>query len=275
MSKNTLIEIPFEDWSKLRDLYINRKLESNSFNLIQNFIDWLNKDPSLKESIKIYSLNGDWSDGTFILCDHGCYIMPNTLADSQDRLLAALHCLYKKDVFMFYGSPLRIKPTIDKYITELGINKDSVNFHTVIWHHIELKKALEFQIDPPEGITLSPIREEDIDIVNRLWPHYHPGSELFVGRLIKFNQSIGAYDENGKLVAWCLLLPFGALGLLQVIDSHKRKGFGSLVVKAMAKINAEKGIETMAPVVKENAGSLAMFRSLGFQGIDKIFFCEF
>lgn len=39
----------------------------------------------------------------------------------------------------------------------------------------------------------------------------------------------------------------------------------------MAKMNAEKGVETMAPVVETNVASLAMFKSIGFQQIDKVF----
>ncbi|KAL7739961.1 hypothetical protein ACLKA6_013148 [Drosophila palustris] len=41
------------------------------------------------------------------------------------------------------------------------------------------------------------------------------------------NISIGACDADGKLIAWCLRLPLGSLGLLQVLESHKRLGLGS------------------------------------------------
>ncbi|XP_055917597.1 uncharacterized protein LOC129949901 [Eupeodes corollae] len=271
MEKNTLVEIPFEDWPKLRDLYVNRNLESNSFSMLRNIINWLNKDPSLEKSMKIYSLNGDWSDGTFILQDHKLYVMMNTLEESQERLLAALHCLDKKDPLVLSGCPLRITKSVEKYLADLGVPKESIQFSKTIWHHIELKQALEYNIDPPQGIILSALRKEDIDTINSHWPHRHPGSELFVGRLVNLSQNIGAFDESGKLIAWCLLLPIGALGLLQVRDEYKRKGFGSLMVKAMAKMQAEKGMETIAPVVEENSASRAMFRSLGFQEIDAVF----
>ncbi|XP_055920168.1 uncharacterized protein LOC129951846 [Eupeodes corollae] len=272
MNKNTLVEIPIEDWPKLRDLYAVRKLESNSYSLIQNYINWLNKDPSLKESVKIYSLNGDWSDGTFILDDpNPCYIKPNTLADSQDRLLTALQCFHKKENLIFLGCPVRIQKTIKTYLTSLGIKEESYNFVPTNWNHIEMEKALEFNLDPPQGITLSGVRIEDVDLINYHWPHNFPGSEKFVDRLVRLSQNIGAYDENGNLVAWCLVLPLGGLGLLQVLDSHKRKGLGSLVVKAMAKMNAEKGLETMAPVLDGNIASQTMFERLGFRKIQEIF----
>lgn len=271
---NSLVEIPIEDWPKLRDLYVNRKLESNSFNSIENFINWLQQDPSLKESIKIFSLNGDWSDGTFLLQDHSAYIMMNTLQDSQERLLEALHCLDKKQLLILAGCPLRVKNTIETYLLNLGIQKESFQFSTTIWHHIDQERALAFDTQPPSGITLSSLRIEDIETVNNLWPHRHPHSELFVGRLVRLSQNIGAYDNQGNLVAWCLTLPMGALGLLQVQESHKRMGLGSLMVKSMSKMNAEKGIETLAPVVEENAASRAMFRKIGFQEIDKVYWFQ-
>ncbi|XP_055918700.1 uncharacterized protein LOC129950806 [Eupeodes corollae] len=270
MRKNNLVEIPFEDWPKLRDLYVKRNLESNSFYLFQNIINWLNKDPSLEKSVKLYSLNGDWSDGTFILQDHKLYITMNTLEESQKRLLAALHCLDKKQPLIISGFPIRIKKAIETYLLDLGMKKEDFQFWPTIWHHIELKKALEFNIDPPKGVTLSAVRLEDIETINDHWPHRHFGSELFISRLVKLNHSIGAYNECGELIAWCLLQPTGALGLLQVRDDYKRKGLGSLLVRAMAKINAEKGIETMAAVVEENNASRAMFKSLGFVEIDRI-----
>lgn len=269
MSGNILVQIPIEDWPKLRDLYKDRKLEPSGFNLLQNFISWLQQDSSLKNAVKLYSLNSDWSDGTFILQDHKDYIYMNTLEDTQDRLLTALKCLDGNAQLVLSGFPLRIKKTVDNYLTSLGINKDSSFLSTTIWHHIDMKKALEFNTDPPDGLTLAPLRMENVDLINNSWPHRHPNSELFVGRLVRYGQNVGAFDEEENLVAWCLTLPLGSLGLLQVLETHKRKGLGSLMVRAMAKQYAEKGMETMAPVVESNVASLAMFKNIGFSQIDK------
>lgn len=69
-----------------------------------------------------------------------------------------------------------------------------------------MKTALNFNTEPPKGLTLSPLRIEDHELINTLWPHRHPNSELFVGRLVRYNQNVGAYDEKGNLAAWCLTL---------------------------------------------------------------------
>lgn len=66
-------------------------------------------------------------------------------------------------------------------------------------------------------------------------------------------------------------LPLGALGLLQVENTHKRKGFGSLVVKLLSKFLAENNIEVTAPVVVKNVASRSMFEKLGFKEVDKVY----
>lgn len=112
---------------------------------------------------------------------------------------------------------------------------------------------------------------EHVNTINDAWPYKHPGSDLMIGRLIHLNVNIGAFDEKGNLVAWCLLYPYTALGMLQVQESHKRQGLGGLLVRVMSKMNAKQGVVTFTGVSEENTPSRSLFKSLGFQVIDKIF----
>ena len=66
-------------------------------------------------------------------------------------------------------------------------------------------------------------------------------------------------------------LPIGALGVLHVLDSHRRLGLGSLMVRCLAKEISELGDEVLAPVIKENTVSRKMFEKLGFQKIDDLY----
>jgi len=113
---------------------------------------------------------------------------------------------------------------------------------------------------PPSGITLRKLEIEDAPYINEIWPHRSEGSVKFVENLIDYNISIGACDNNGKLVAWCLRwvcfqlhkairlhitfsscrLPMGSLGVLQVRETHKRLGLGSLMVRYMSKKISER-----------------------------------
>lgn len=57
------VEIEPEHWTKLRELYDSENYLTLS--TLQNYIRWSRNEP--KEDLKIYSLNGDWSDGTFVI----------------------------------------------------------------------------------------------------------------------------------------------------------------------------------------------------------------
>lgn len=64
---NKLVEIQTKNWLQLRNLYApNGPHTFLGYNLVDNYVRWLEKDSNLKNII-FYSLNGDWSDGTFIV----------------------------------------------------------------------------------------------------------------------------------------------------------------------------------------------------------------
>lgn len=62
-----LVEIPVADWPALRDLYKEDWPRNHvGYYTLDNFIRWVNLDPNIKH-LKVLSLNGDWSDGTFVI----------------------------------------------------------------------------------------------------------------------------------------------------------------------------------------------------------------
>jgi ribosomal protein S18 acetylase RimI-like enzyme len=120
----------------------------------------------------------------------------------------------------------------------------------------------------PGNITLKPLSEENAEIVDDEWPNKHIGSLFFVKRLIAWNQNIGAFNEEGELMGWCLRLQAGPLGALQVREKFMRRGIGSLVTIAMCKILANEGLDTFALVGTQNIASQTMFSRLGFERKD-------
>lgn len=65
--QNQLVEIPHEELSILRDMYLKDWPNNlNGYYTIDNFIRWLEKESNIK-NLKFYSLNGDYSDGTFLI----------------------------------------------------------------------------------------------------------------------------------------------------------------------------------------------------------------
>jgi len=63
---HSLVEIPPRDWNILLDLYSEKRSEPTGYNTINNFIQWIKKEPDME--LKCFSLDGEWlSDGTFII----------------------------------------------------------------------------------------------------------------------------------------------------------------------------------------------------------------
>ncbi|XP_055375841.1 uncharacterized protein LOC129608383 [Condylostylus longicornis] len=269
-SLDQLVEIEQNDWPILRDLYkIEWPKHHIAFNIIQNYINWFQKDPNVKY-IKVYSLNGDWSDGTFVIVDR--YIVPFcTLNKNLNRLTTALNLLDKSIPYYLYGYVERVAPAAKKYYE---INNWIYDKHVcnTIWYRKKNNNKLEFEIKIPDHLILKPLQENDAIIVNNVWPHRHPGSLNAIKRLIRYNESLGIFrKDNDELIAWCLRLTLGSPGSLQVKDEYKRQGLGILLAKAMSNILMNLGMEIVAPVVEENVASKKMFESLDLQKVDMIY----
>lgn len=66
-AENKLVEVYENDWIDLRNLY-RAQWPKNivTYYILDNFIGWVKQQPGFKH-LHVYSLNGDWTDGTFAL----------------------------------------------------------------------------------------------------------------------------------------------------------------------------------------------------------------
>ncbi|XP_062138697.1 uncharacterized protein LOC133847559 [Drosophila sulfurigaster albostrigata] len=275
LDADCLLEISPNEWPTLQNLYASKKTESIGYNLIKNYIEWIDKKLNL--DVKCFTLDEDWrKDGTFIMiAKHGGildYVYFNTLCDDLDRLIRLLHAFttQTKASLNLYGYGQRLKPAVDDCIKKLGPKKFHESVETA-WYKASKELVATFSTETPPGITLRKLEIEDAETVNELWPHHDKGTIKFVKHVIKNDLTIAACDSNGKLLAWCLRLPLGSLGLLQVLSSQKRLGLGSLMVRVLSKKIAEQNLDVFAPVVTENTPSRRMFEKLGFEKIDDIY----
>ncbi|KAL9929049.1 uncharacterized protein ACN427_009390 [Glossina fuscipes fuscipes] len=267
--KNELIEIASSQWGKLRDLYANKRIYSCSYNLLQTLIDCVKQTENFE--VAIYALNDEWeTDGTFIAKFSNRFYC-NTLSDNFQRLLEALNCLDNTQEYWVSGCQERCTLTVKQHFLSCGLLEDEFRPEGTFWYHLSINEALAFKVEPPSHLRLQRLQECHVDQVNSVWPHRGPGSADFVKLLIQYNDSVGVFDEGNNLIAWCLILPLGSLGLLQVIDSRKRQGLGQLVVRYMSKLIAKKGLDVTASVVFANVASRSMFEKLGFKIVDKVY----
>lgn len=67
MSNDKLQEVPRDDLPKLRSMFLrdwpNHCL---GYGTLQNYEHWYKKDPNYSDG-RVYCLNGDWSDGSFMV----------------------------------------------------------------------------------------------------------------------------------------------------------------------------------------------------------------
>ncbi|XP_054744791.1 uncharacterized protein LOC129249154 [Anastrepha obliqua] len=269
---HSLVEIPQDQWPELRDLYEGQKKLSCAYNTLQCLIDWKAQNEAL--DIKIYSLDGEWrSDGTYVAVKKKPtnYVFLNTLNENQELLLTALKLVNIKEPLLIFGYPGRLMNTVEEFFVGEDFSKETFLADGTFWYYIDKEKAKQLPVNVPEGYTLRSLETKHAEQVNSIWPHRRNDSVHFVELLIAYNDSVGVFDGAGNLVAWSLRLPIGSLGLVHVVDTHKRLGLGSLVVSHMSKLIASKGLEVTAPVVFENKPSRSMFEKLGFQTIDKVY----
>lgn len=61
------MEIDRNDWIELRKLYQQDwPRHMIGYYTLSNFMRWVEQEPDIK-NVHIYSLNGDWTDGTFVV----------------------------------------------------------------------------------------------------------------------------------------------------------------------------------------------------------------
>lgn len=70
--ENKLVKIESEEWGNLKAIYSPETPETIlGLSTISNYIRWNKKCPQI-DNLAIYSLNGNWSDGLFVVvvCSH-------------------------------------------------------------------------------------------------------------------------------------------------------------------------------------------------------------
>lgn len=80
----------------------------------------------------------------------------------------------------------------------------------------------------------------------------------------------------GQLPHFCIIQLIheflGQLAALQTLKEYRKKGYGTLVVKHLAKYLAEEGFDSCATINSENTASEALMKKLGFE---KLFKCQY
>ncbi|KAM8716711.1 hypothetical protein ACLKA7_003563 [Drosophila subpalustris] len=238
------------------------------YNILSNIIEFAKVEPKLG-NINAYTLDDEQAKklGLFLIVDR-YQLFVGCLGQSLELLEQALHQLDWSRGVLCTSMPQRYLATVLKVIRAKQLD---VEFH----HESDLyllskERALQLNIDCPEGFQLEPLSEEDAQLIDQEWPYSHEGSLYFLQRQIRLCPSMGLYDkQTRKLIAWCIRTQDSLLAALHVDSKYKRRGFGTTVVKAISRRIAALGDDVAAEIYSNNKASCSLFLKLGFQVIDQ------
>uniref|UniRef100_A0A1A9WXN2 N-acetyltransferase domain-containing protein n=1 Tax=Glossina brevipalpis TaxID=37001 RepID=A0A1A9WXN2_9MUSC len=276
-NSNELVEITdINKLNELRDSY--RRNISNwsqhcvGYYCLDNYIRWKEREPSIKH-LKIYTLNDcDRSEGLYIIVDrYQLFVGSLRLEERNENLSKALQLLD-------WSCGLKVSSVLECHrhsVLEV-VNKKQLKLEydsLTLMYFMPCDKARNLVIGCPDSYYVKSLTaKDDAIIIDDHWPNHHQGSLFLINRLIEWNINMGVYDKNtNELVAWCLRLQGGFLGALQVKDSYKRLGLGSVVTRAISLALAQSGADVMALVNEENQPSRGMFEKLGFSVIARCY----
>ncbi|EDV31556.1 uncharacterized protein Dana_GF14492 [Drosophila ananassae] len=233
-----------------------------------NFIEFLKQEPHIK-NLKLFTLDTTQAreEGLFVIVDR-YQLFVGGLNNTNGLLQKALDLLDWSNGFKCSSIPARHISALEQVVESKKLSlifKDPTELF-----YMTAKEALKLKVEPPSGFYFKRLSVADASLVNDEWPNHHLGSLYFIERQIRMCVSVGLYEEHShQLVAWCIRLQGGYLGALQVKESHKRRGFGSLVTREISHILASHGHDVMALVGPNNKASCGMFTKLGFTVIDQ------
>ena len=203
------------------------------------------------------------SDGTFeIFADEGLTAAVAVQKDSD-------HCMFWGD-WHDVEIPSDILPKDGIFVSacapeiiEILKNHFKLEGEWPCWHY----QAPE-SYGPGEWDALGPLTDEDVSFVAGFWELGGDDKEMHVRDRVNRFHSV-CIRENGRPVSWCGLhfevQNIGNLGFAHTLEEHRRKGYASIVTKALVNRLSAQGMRATSHIIKDNKASMELSISLGFE----------
>uniref|UniRef100_A0A0A9WW50 Glycine N-acyltransferase-like protein 3 n=1 Tax=Lygus hesperus TaxID=30085 RepID=A0A0A9WW50_LYGHE len=277
--EDALREIPAEDFQPLLDdLKSDFPNSIHAWSFLKSIERWRADDPTL--SVKILAINGDYRRKFIVF-----YTAPPNLTDLKgsihkwsnridddeiirEALKNSKHQLpwICKGLCLLSAVTEETDRAVIPFLREIWIDEDW-SFqpgHLLYW--VPKEDALHWKIEAPHGTYVSFLNEAHAKEVDRIWPHRYDGSLDLISSMIRVNFGMGLFDsETNELMAWALHWFYGAIGVLQTKDQHKKKGYAATVVKAISREIARRGDDVFLNIIPGNTPSINLVEKLGFK----------
>lgn len=265
-----LKEIPDEQLPTLRDLFKGQwPYALHAYYWVDNYIDWKKRNIT---KIKFYCPEGRWDDGTFIAIEdepmHTVFLF--TLEKSCNRLRNGLsktsEIRWREEKFTIFFLAIHedFQPTIMNELEVRGITVNHRDISNMWW--IPKAEASKYEYDIPEEVYLAPLKKEDVETIDAVWPHRGTHSKFYLSLLITANGGFGLYlKTDDTLCSWIMRNNYGGMAILQTAEEHKRKGYGVILAKHFSKYWADKGLDIFCFIMTHNTPSLNLFQKLGYR----------
>uniref|UniRef100_A0A182P497 Glycine N-acyltransferase-like protein n=1 Tax=Anopheles epiroticus TaxID=199890 RepID=A0A182P497_9DIPT len=264
---DSLQTIPLEQLCLLRDLYRSEWPKyAYTYYTLDNCYHWRTVVQDGDELCVFTDPERDWrSTGTFVLKD--CKeLFFCTLEDSTERLewiLGTVMDACGPIVSLVYDSCFR--QVVDRIVSTLAFAKKS-DERMVCYRQLvpcgEVQDGSEQELE--RQYRFSAVSPKDSDFVEEQWVHNDAVFTHLPTRLINRNPSLGVYDGQDRLVAWCLVDQTGSLAIFQTTPEHRRKGLGRAIIKRLSKQLHATGQLPQAYIVESNVASRSLFEQLDF-----------
>ncbi|XP_075157342.1 uncharacterized protein LOC142230587 [Haematobia irritans] len=252
--------------------------------LIYNECRWKRKLSELKseeeQSDKFISFKrtfythakGDFrTHGTYV-CLHQDIIQTVSFHTWQSNFKELLECLNETNRIQWRNGPLlsnvanEYSDEIKQLVLRKGITIQKARLCQAF--SLDREKASDFcPVVIPDGYELATLQEHHAPMIYSMWANNKEGSLDYIKGLIKMDTTFGLYEKaNHSLVGWIFRNEFCGMGILQVLTTEQRKGFGNLLARTMSyTIAKSEDINVTAWVVVGNVKSEKLFQSLGFK----------
>ena len=117
----------------------------------------------------------------------------------------------------------------------------------------------------PDGMKISAISEEDVDVVNSTWKFSGVCTTEHIINQIEHFPSVLLKSDSGEHIGHMLGETSGTLGILYVHPSFRGKGYAKVIISQLAHQYFDMGEDVYVFIEESNPLSLNLHRSLGFK----------